>query len=280
MSEFWPFLESVIYMIILFTLQFFLVSRKNKYWGLILPGIFFIWSIVSAVHAVFAEAFFGNVWISVLLVFLISNIETLLLFIIYYYRRNGNSVGSVLIAVFLVWAVISCIFGFIQAMLMIDYIQKNDSEPNIGAWYYAPSDQISVEALPITLEDLGVATLPYRYESAIIQDNITVDRGTYIDSQADQIEAPTQVVTLSYDVWMSTQVKALNKKEKQLQKKYGKPMTAHYDYGANSAYWMEDCLLLRFDNCIILFYEESSKELLNNEVCDNFFHNEFMLEAL
>lgn len=90
---------------------------------------------MSAIRAFSIEPLFVNTLITVLIIFLVSNIETVLLLIIYYFRRNGNSVGSVLVTVFIVWAIIACIVSFAQTIMMVSYIQENDPKPNIGSLY-------------------------------------------------------------------------------------------------------------------------------------------------
>lgn len=75
-----------------------------------------------------------------------------------------------------------------------------------------------------------------------------------------------------YEVWLNRHASALEKKEKALQKQYNSEyIEAIQEYGADKAYWIGDNLVLRYDNCVILFKEDTTRSVLDSEACAAFF---------
>ncbi len=57
-----------------------------------------------------------------------------------------------------------------------------------------------------------------------------------------------------------------------MQKQYNSEyIEAIQEYGADKAYWIGDNLVLRYDNCVILFKEDTTRSVLDSEACAAFF---------
>lgn len=283
MTEVLSFLHSWIMLIVILMLQFYLVKRPQKWCSFVLPSIYFALSIINAVYVMQAGEFIvGSTFITVLLVFIMGNFETLLLLIIYF--RRGAGVGTTLVTIFFVYLAGTLIVTFGLTVFAVQNVLDDPNinpSANIGDWYYAPQENVSTEAQPFDLEDLGVEIMPYRYQSAIISDGLFTDHGIYIDSLANDIEHPEKILTVEYEVWLNRHASALEKKEKALQKQYNSEcIEAIQDYGADKAYWIGDNLVLRYDNCVILFKEDTTRSVLDSEACAAFFREKFAVEEL
>ncbi len=65
-------------------LQYFLSTRKNKWFGLVLPGIFVLYSILMMLQVtIFSFDSVMDVFVQMMAVFLVSNIPTLILVVVY-----------------------------------------------------------------------------------------------------------------------------------------------------------------------------------------------------
>lgn len=77
-------LISIIFLVGLIILQVFLSKRENKWLGLILPIINIIYSIVAVLGlATFSGQSIGEIIMQLIMVFLVSNISTIILIAIY-----------------------------------------------------------------------------------------------------------------------------------------------------------------------------------------------------
>lgn len=159
---------------------------------------------------------------------------------------------------------------------MLLFSSVDAPEGNIGTYHYESTEGYTPHGLPINLTDFGVEVLDYYYQNTNGMLYPLSYRGTYVDSFADSIKNPTQVITLSYDIWDSSVAFVLDRKEKKLQRKYGKEIIdAELDYGAQKAYWAGNSLLLRYEEKLICFYGETPVELLNSEACAAYMRKHF-----
>ncbi len=149
-------------------------------------------------------------------------------------------------------------------------------EANIGNYHYESTEEYTPHGLPINLTDFDVEVLDYYYRKSSGMLYPLSHHGTYVDSLA---ENPTQVITLSYDIWDSSTAFVLDRKEKSLQRKYGKEIVdAELDYGAQKAYWAGNSLLLRYEGKLICFYGETPVELLDSEACAAYMREHFCMK--
>lgn len=88
-------------MIVLFTLllsiflQVFLSKQKNKYLGLILPSLSFIFSLIVLANYLVPNGLkIGPLFISVLGIFIRANIFTVIYLVIYFIFRHKNNSNS------------------------------------------------------------------------------------------------------------------------------------------------------------------------------------------
>ena len=175
--------------------------------------------------------------------------------------------------------VIGILFLCCYGLVFSSFLEEASPEPNVDGKYYRPSGEVYAQ-FPITLEDVGLETLPYRYTSSFRGDNLISDRGTYVDSMVEQLEQPEQVWTLSYEIWRNPVKGMLDRKEAQLQKRYGEQLAeAQYDYGAEQAYWIGEQLLLRYEDVIVLFNAETTRELVDSSVCADFMRESFTVQG-
>ncbi len=65
-------------------LQYFLSTRKNRWFGLVLPGVFMLYSIIMMLQVtIFSFDSVFEVFLQMLVVFLLCNIPTLVLVVVY-----------------------------------------------------------------------------------------------------------------------------------------------------------------------------------------------------
>lgn len=76
-------------------LQIYLSKKKNKYLGLILPSLSFIFSLIVLANYVVPNGLkIGPLFMSVLGIFLFSNIFTLIYLVIYFIFKDKKNSGS------------------------------------------------------------------------------------------------------------------------------------------------------------------------------------------
>lgn len=127
--------------------------------------------------------------------------------------------------------------------------------------------------------DLGITPLDYAYEGRN-KSNLPLTKHTeYTFSMIDNLEAPTEELTLHYRVWDSVDPFFVNRKVASLKKQYDEITVPELDYGADEAYWLEDNLLLRYGKShLILFYSDTTRELIDSETCVGFMRTDMQLE--
>lgn len=82
-------LISIIFLVGLIILQIFLSKRENKWLGLILPIINIIYSIMAVIGLfTFSGQSIGEIIMQLIMVFLVSNISTVILIAIYFACRE------------------------------------------------------------------------------------------------------------------------------------------------------------------------------------------------
>lgn len=86
---------SLFRLVVVYVLQFFLCTRKNRFLGLILPVYYFISSIVLLVNS-FSSAYFlaMNRLFHIYLVFIVPNVNTVLFLFIYVVMRKYKFGGD------------------------------------------------------------------------------------------------------------------------------------------------------------------------------------------
>ena len=82
-------LGNLIYLIALFALQFYLCGKQNKWLGLLLPGVFFLYSLYLLAQMFLLHALpdYG-VMLRIFVAFISPNINTVILLLIYYFSRK------------------------------------------------------------------------------------------------------------------------------------------------------------------------------------------------
>ena len=257
-------------------IQYFLVKRPEKWLAFVLPAIYFVLSIKNTIVAVQnEEVILGGVIGTALFVFFAGNLMTAMLLTVYWKRNEGK--GRIVFYVVAVYLVFGALFTLGTYFGLVNHIltdEKFNPSPNVGNRIYAETEETYAD-YPVMLEDLGAEVMPYRYTSCIGSVMPTYTKDNYIDSMVDDIEKPTRIMTLEYEVWFASEKKQ-DSREKILQKQSSvKPETPRLNYGAENAYWVGDNLLLRYDNCIVYFKDSSSRGLLDSETAAEFFQNEF-----
>lgn len=82
-------LGNLIYLIVLFALQFYLCSKQTPWLGLILPGGFFIYSVYLLARTFMLQLLPEySVMMRIFVAFISPNINTILLLLIYYFSRR------------------------------------------------------------------------------------------------------------------------------------------------------------------------------------------------
>lgn len=82
-------LENFLYIVLLFSLQIYLCNKKNNYIGLVLPIGYFCYSIYLLFQVLSSNSFSdANIEIQILGAFVSPNINTVLLLLIYYFKKS------------------------------------------------------------------------------------------------------------------------------------------------------------------------------------------------
>lgn len=260
-------------------IQYFLVKRPQKWLGFVLPAIYFVLSIKSAIDVVQnGEAILGSVLTTALFVFFTGNFMTAMLLTVYWKRNEGKGrIAFYIVAVYLIFGAIFAMGTYFGLMNHILTDEESNPSPNVGMRYYDVTEEDTTD-YPVMLEDLGVEPMEYRYTitSTMVMPNYK--ESEYVDSMVDDVENTTKLVTIDYEIRVAG-AKELDSREKTLQKRYnGEPKATALDYGAEASYWLGDNLLLRFDDCIVYFRDSSSRRVLESETAAEFFREEFKIE--
>lgn len=309
-------IHNILFLFILFALQFFLASRRQKWLGFLLPLWYFLQSFsvtYSAIQAGFRVH--GNLLLTAVCLFVTSNTHTVILLLINYLvhpkekqvqlnqeqmeqqvqgkrtklKKIGEQASTIAIsATFLTILVVGLVTILLGTVLWFSMFANSSPEQAESKTAQYPYHQVlegeQPGGLPVMLEDLGVEALEYRYVKGGGFVGPITTSSNCIDSMVDNVEAPEKEFTLNYTVWRQETIKLpflLSLTEKTLQiSRDGEISQANYDYGADKAYWIGDHLLLRYADKLILFDASSTKELLDSEACAAFFREKFAVEEL
>lgn len=177
---------------------------------------------------------------------------------------------GLMICLFLLVSVVLFFVTFSQAGEQSDGMAKDDPMTYKDRSYYVSSGNYDGEQY-IDLTDLNVECLDYAYSGFSGNSYPLYTHDHIFLSTIDTIEDPTEEYTLSYSVWRSPIFFFLDMKEKSLKNDYdGTVEKTALDYGAKESYWLGDELLLRYDGHLLLFDEDTTKALIDNETCAEF----------
>ncbi len=298
--------HNIFFIFILFALQFFLASRKNKWLGFLLPAWYFLHSF-SATYAAVQSGLriHGSLLLTIVCYFVIANTDTAILLLIYHFvhpkesqavpGRQGQEKQTKLKAVgeqtaniavpaaaltILVVGMVVVLFGAISWFYVFANSGQEQAESTANQYPYVQViEGERYGGLPVMLEDLGADVLAYRYVKSRGFIGPITTSSNIVDSTIDNVESPEKEFTLKYTVWRQNSIKIpflLSLKEKTLQISRGGNLSqAQYDYGANQAYWIGDCLLLRYADTVIFFDESSTKDLLDSPACAAFMREKY-----
>ena len=276
MSELLTSGVGILGMIGILVIQYFLVKRPQRWLSFVLPTIYLALAIKNTVSAVLSgEVILGGVIGTAIIVFLAGNVMTILLLEIW--LKRGKDKTEIVFSVFMTYIICSGLFMLVTYFAALNQVLADEElnpSPNVGNRIYVETEETYAD-YPVMLEDLGAEVQPYRYTNWSATSMPTYTNDKFIDSMVDDIENPTKILTLEYEVWSASDNK-LDSREKTLKKRSDdEPVETTLDYGANASYWLGDNLLLRYDNCIVYFKDSSSRGLLDSETAAEFFQNEF-----
>lgn len=130
---------------------------------------------------------------------------------------------------------------------------------------YIAQEQADTGEAPLTLEDFGVTMQAYRYFH--VKENSKIGY-RYCDSTNTGLENMNEAVTLDYGIWYGTEGQLDNQMATLLKRglgSAGKSILADYDYGASVSQWLEGRLILRYEDCIVCFYKDTTLSLIDSE---------------
>lgn len=107
----------------------------------------------------------------------------------------GSAVFLAIIVLFII-ILLSLTVGFFGFFHYFDA-----PEANIGKYYYESTEDYTPNGLPINLINFNVEVLDFYYRKASGVHYPFLSHYSYIDSLADDIKNPTQIITLNYDIW-------------------------------------------------------------------------------
>ena len=177
--------------------------------------------------------------------------------------RRFSGIGILLLVLLFVWLVAPMIleeYRFQQRAVKYDYVQP---------------EQIDTGEAPLTLEEFGVTIQKYRYFHAKENGKIGY---RYCDSTNTGLDDMEEAVTLDYGIWHGTegqldnQITTLLKGARYSNGQIGK---TDYDYGASVSQWVGGRLILRYDDCIICFYDDTTLSLIDSEETAAFLREKF-----
>ncbi len=128
----------------------------------------------------------------------------------------------------------------------------------------------------VNLANLQIEPLTYTCETKTGYDEPAQE---YYLSTIDNIKAPTEEYTLSYHVYTNVDISSVDEAEQELLDDFdGTPVAAQLNYGADTAYWLDDELLLRYDEQHLLyFYDDTTRALIDNEETAAFIRDRMQL---
>ena len=140
---------------------------------------------------------------------------------------------------------------------------------------YINQEDIDTGDAPIILEDFGITIQQYRYFHVKEFNKIGY---RYCDSTNTGLDDMEEAVTLDYGIWHGTEGQLDNQMATLLKRSLGaagRSSLADYDYGASVAQWLDGRLILRYDGCIVCFYDDTTLSLIDSEEAAAFLREKF-----
>ena len=140
---------------------------------------------------------------------------------------------------------------------------------------YINQEDIDTGDAPIILEDFGITIQQYRYFHVKEFNKIGY---RYCDSTNTGLDDMEEAVTLDYGIWHGTEGQLDNQITTLLKgARYSNGQTGKtdYDYGASVSQWVGGRLILRYDDCIICFYDDTTLSLIDSEEAAAFLREKF-----
>lgn len=186
---------------------------------------------------------------------------------------NALFTSTALVIVILIFFFLSC--STIGLFIFIHYAGNTVTETLDGLPYHETNGIGYTTDTYIDLTDLGVDPLKYGHYSFRATDLPFFKHTTEIISEVDNLVSPDKQYILHYDIWRSSIPFILDIKEHSLLKDSKKAQKSTYDYGSHKAYWLDNGeFLIRYDdNHILLFRANTTKELIDSNVCAEFIKN-------
>ena len=203
-------------------------------------------------------------------------------------RSFAKMVGDITWNASVLAVILLLIAGFIGGVMFLyvfnDSTQQAEAELLKDAYEgraYCPTEGIEHDATYyVDFADLGVTPLAYSYEGRNGSNLPLTDYTEYTYSMIDDENTPTEEFTLHYEVWDTVDPFFTGRRVNSLKKHCDDEITVpELDYGADEAYWLGDDLLLRYGKShLILFRNDTTRELIDSEVCADFMRNDMQLE--
>lgn len=139
---------------------------------------------------------------------------------------------------------------------------------------YVKQETVDTGEAPLTLEDFGVPVQQYRYFQ--VKENSKIGYH-YCDSINTGLDNMEDAVTLDYGIWYGTEGQLDNQMMTLLKRALsdGRTGKTDYDYGASVSQWLEGRLILRYADCIICFYDETTISVIDSEEAAAFLKEKF-----
>ncbi len=139
---------------------------------------------------------------------------------------------------------------------------------------YVNQENVDTGDAPLTLEDFGVTVQQYRYFN--VKENGEIGY-RYCDSANTGLEDMKEAVTLDYGIWHGTEGQLDNQLMVLLKRSMsdGRTGKTDYDYGASVSQWLEGRLILRYDDCIVCFYDDTTLSLIDSEAAAEYLREKF-----
>ena len=192
-------------------------------------------------------------------------------------------IGKLISFLFSSFMVLILIFGlfvllFVTGMLFLelDVSQNNNvSKTEISEYWELTEEHYNSDQW-LDFHDIDVEVMQYGKIYAAESGSPIINHATRVYTTVDISENPTTKVSLDYEAWNSSLDILLKWKESAIKKQLEeKPVTVAFDYGAESAYWLGDVLILRYNEYLFCFNENTSRELLDSEKCASFMKMEY-----
>ena len=200
------------------------------------------------------------------------------------FTKEAGNIAWYTAILMVILLVILCLIGGAAFLYLLsenaEEIESQGTGNNYeGLSYYLEEEGHDIKYY-VDFVDLGAKPLGYAAERIGGNSFPLTDNTEYTFSRIDDLEAPTEELILHYRVWDTVDPFFTGRKVNSL-KKHGEEITVpELDYGADESYWLGDDLLLRYGKShLILFYSDTTRELIDSEVCADFMRNDMQLKA-